>query len=52
MLSVIHIFVFAGILIWGGAIDVEALLEHEELTPLYGKSMQYLAQVYVIGVIG
>ena len=37
MLSVIHIFVFAGVLIWGGAIDVEVLLDHEDLTPLYGE---------------
>ncbi|KAG7368064.1 ion transport protein [Nitzschia inconspicua] len=35
MLSVIHIFVFAGMVIWGGAIDVERLMANEDLTPLY-----------------
>jgi hypothetical protein len=35
MLSVIHVFVFIGILIWGGAIDVEALATNDNLTPLY-----------------
>lgn len=35
MLSVIHIFVFTGMVIWGGAIDVETLLANEDLTPLY-----------------
>lgn len=35
VLSVVHIFVYFGIAIWGNAIDVEALLENEDLTPLY-----------------
>jgi len=35
VLSVVHIFVFLGIAIWGGAIDVEALLANNDLTPLY-----------------
>jgi hypothetical protein len=35
VLSVIHIFVFLGIAVWSGAVDVELLLENEELTHLY-----------------
>jgi hypothetical protein len=35
MLSVIHVFVFIGILIWGGGIDVESLASNDTLTPLY-----------------
>jgi Ion transport protein len=35
MLSIIHVFVFAGMLIWGGAMDVEVLMTNEDLTPLY-----------------
>jgi hypothetical protein len=35
VLSVIHIFTFSGMAIWGGAIDVETLMENQDLTPLY-----------------
>lgn len=35
LLSVIHEFVFAGMAIWSGAIDVEILMENQVLTPLY-----------------
>jgi len=35
VLSVIHIFVYVGILLWSGAIDVEVLMEREDLTPFY-----------------
>jgi Ion transport protein len=35
LLSVIHEFVFVGMMIWSGAIDVETLAENDKLTPLY-----------------
>jgi Ion transport protein len=35
VLSVLHIFVYFGIAIWGNAIDVDVLLENQDLTPLY-----------------
>ena len=35
VLSVIHIFVYIGIALWSGSIDVEALLQKEDLTPFY-----------------
>jgi Ion transport protein len=35
MLSVVHIFVFIGMLIWGGAVDVATLSSNDDLTPLY-----------------
>ncbi len=36
LLSVMHFFVFFGMMIWGGAIDEELLMDnHEDLTPLY-----------------
>jgi hypothetical protein len=34
-LSVIHIFVYLGIVLWSGAIDVEILMKNENLSPLY-----------------
>eukprot|EP00536_Pseudo-nitzschia_multiseries_P010321 jgi/Psemu1/202884/e_gw1.309.2.1 len=34
-LSVIHTFVFFGIVLWSGAIDVELLKDNEDLSPLY-----------------
>jgi len=34
-LSVIHIFVYFGTVLWSGAIDVEVLMENEDLSPLY-----------------
>lgn len=34
-LSVTHIFVYFGIVLWSGAIDVEVLRENEYLTPFY-----------------
>jgi hypothetical protein len=35
VLSIVHIFVYFGIAIWGNAIDVEVLMENENLIPLY-----------------
>lgn len=35
VLSVIHIFVYFGIVLWSGSIDVEVLMENEHLTPFY-----------------
>jgi two pore calcium channel protein len=35
VLSIVHIFVYFGIIIWGNAIDVEALMENDDLVPLY-----------------
>jgi len=34
-LSVIHIFVYLGIVLWSGAIDVDVLKENEAITPFY-----------------
>ena len=34
-LSVIHIFVYFGIVLWSGSIDIVALMEQEELSPFY-----------------
>ncbi|MGK3737331.1 MAG: hypothetical protein ACI8RD_001115 [Bacillariaceae sp.] len=35
VVSVIHILVCFGMVIWGGAIDVETLMKNKELTPYY-----------------
>jgi len=35
VITVIHLFVCAGMVIWGGAIDVENLMKNPQLTPLY-----------------
>jgi len=34
-LSIIHVYVYSGIVLWSGAIDVEVLKQNQELTPLY-----------------
>jgi hypothetical protein len=34
-LSIIHIYVYSGIVLWSGAIDVEVLKQNQDLTPLY-----------------
>ena len=34
-LSVVHIFVYFGIVLWSGAINVEILMKNEDLNPLY-----------------
>ena len=35
VLSTIHVFVYFGIVLWGGAIDVAVLSENDQITPLY-----------------
>lgn len=35
VITVLHSFVYIGMILWGGAIDVEAMQKNTEITPLY-----------------
>jgi two pore calcium channel protein len=35
VVTIVHVFVYLGIGLWGGAIDVESLAQNKSITPLY-----------------